>query len=131
MEKFYAAIALVLLTLVLVLAIRKQNGEIALLLGLCGCCAAFAVAVGFLTPIVNFVRRLQQLTSLDHDMLQILLKVSGVAFTSEIAGTVCADAGNAALGKSLQMLSTLVILYLSLPMMQALLDLVEKILGAL
>lgn len=131
MDKFYAATALVLLTVVLVLAIRKQNGEIALLLGLCGCCVALAVAVGFLNPILNFLRRLQQVASLDGDMLQILLKVTGVAFTAEIASTVCSDAGNAALGKSLQMLSSVVILYLSLPMMEALLELVERILVAL
>lgn len=131
MDKFYAATALVLLTVVLVLAIRKQNGEIALLLGLCGCCAALAVAVGFLNPILNFLRRLQQVASLDGDMVQILLKVTGVAFTAEIASTVCSDAGNAALGKSLQMLSSVVILYLSLPMMEALLELVERILVAL
>ncbi len=131
MERFYGAMALILLTTVLVLVIRKQNGELAMLLGLCGCCVVFGVAVGFLSPIVSFLRRLQQLTMLDNDMLQLLLKVTAVAFTSEIAGTVCADAGNAALAKSLQMLATLVILYLSLPMLQALLDLVEQILGAL
>lgn len=131
MERYYGATALIVLTVVLVLVIRKHSGEIAMLLGLCGCCVVFAVAIGFLTPVVSFVRRLQQLTMLDNEMLQILLKVTGVSFTSEIAATVCADAGNTALAKSLQMLSTVVILYLSLPMLQALLDLVEQILGAL
>lgn len=131
MDKFYAATAGILLTVVLVLAIRKQNGEMAMLLGLCGCCMGLLVAAGFLTPILSFVRRLQQTASLDGDMLQILLKITGVAFTAEIACTVCTDAGNAALGKSLQMLSAVVILYLSLPMMEALLELVERILVAL
>lgn len=131
MEKFYAATAGILLTVILVLAIRKQNGEMALLLGLCGCCMGLLVAAGFLAPIVEFLRRLQQVASLDSDMLQILLKITAVSFTAEIAATVCTDAGNAALGKSLQMLSAVVILYLSLPMMEALLELVERILVAL
>lgn len=131
MEKFYAATAGILLTVTLVLAIRKQNGEIALLLGLCGCCLVLLVAAGFLSPIVQFLRRLQQTASLDSEMLQILMKITAVAFTAEIAASVCNDAGNAGLAKSLQMLSTVVILYLSLPMLEALLTLVERILVAL
>lgn len=131
MDKFFVAVAGVLLTVILALTLRKQNGEMALLLSLCGCTLVIAVAVSFLSPILDFIRNLQQIASLDRQMLGILLKVTGVAFLSEIAGTVCADAGNAALGKALQMLATAVILYLSLPMMTALLELVEKILGAL
>jgi stage III sporulation protein AD len=62
-------------------------------------------------------------------MLTILLKVTGIAFTTEIAANVCTDAGNSALAKSLQMFSAAAILYCALPMFQALLDLVERILG--
>lgn len=128
MEKFYATTAGVLLTVILVLTIRKQNAEIALLLGICGCCMALAVALSFLSPILSFFKRIQQLASLDGQMLQTLIKITAVAFASEIAATVCADAGNASLGKSLQMLAAIVILYLSLPMMEALLELAERIL---
>lgn len=131
MEKFYSATACILLTVILVLTLRKQNGEMALLLGLCGCCAVFAVAAGFLAPIVTFLHRLQQTASVDSEMLRILMKITAVAFTAEIASTVCVDAGNSALAKAMQMLSTVVILYLSLPMLEALLALVERILVAL
>lgn len=131
MEKFYAATAGILLTVILVLVIRKQNGEMALLLGLFGCCMVFAVAAGLLLPIVKFLRKLQQNASLDVQMLQILMKITAVAFTGEIASAVCADAGNAALAKSLQILTTVMILYLSLPMLEALLTLVERILVVL
>jgi hypothetical protein len=46
---------------------------------------------------------------------------------AEIAGLICTDAGNAALAKTIQILATAVILWLTLPLMQALLDLVRKI----
>lgn len=131
MDKFFAASALVLLTVILILSLRKHNGEMAVLLSLCGCCLVAMVAVGFLLPILEFVRKLQQSTALNGEMLQILLKITGVAITAEIAGTVCIDSGNGALAKTLQMLATAVILYLSLPMMDALLELVERILTTL
>lgn len=131
MERFFAAAAGVLLTVILILSLRKHNGEMAVLLSLCGCCLVAMAAVGFLAPVLQFVRKLQQSTAINSEMLQILLKITGVAFTAEIAGTVCADSGNAALAKTLQMLATAVILYLSLPMMDALLELVEGILTTL
>lgn len=131
MDKFYAATAAILLTVVLVLVLRKQNGEVAMLVGLCGCCLVLVLMVGFLAPVVQFLRKLQQVADLDSDMLRTLWKVTGVALIAEIAASICADAGNAALGKSLQMLSSVVILYLSIPMLEALLALVERILVAL
>lgn len=131
MDRFFAASALVLLTVILILSLRRHNGEMAVLLSLCGCCLVAMVAVGFLAPILEFVRKLRQSTALNNEMLHILLKITGVALTAEIAGTVCSDSGNGALAKTLQMLATAVILYLSLPMMDALLELVEGILTTL
>ena len=49
----------------------------------------------------------------------------------DVAGLICADAGNAAMGKGLQFMAVAVILWLSLPMMNALLELIEGILGNL
>lgn len=120
-----------LLTVILVLVIRKQSGEMALLLGLCGCCMGLLVTVGFLSPIISFLKKLQQIAQLDNLQLQILMKITAVAFTAEIAATVCADAGNGALAKVMQMLATVAILYLSLPMLEALLALVERVLVAI
>ena len=131
MDKFLMASAGVLLTVILILCLRRYNGEMAVLLSLGCCCLVAIVAVGFLAPILEFVRKLQQSAALNSQMLQILLKITGVAFTAEIACTVCSDSGNGALAKTLHMLETAVILYLSLPMMDALLELVERILTTL
>lgn len=131
MENYYSTTALILLSVILVLVLRKQSAEIAILLSLLVCCLAMMVALGFIAPIIRFMRKLQQISNLDIEMLQVLIKITSVSFTGEIASTVCTDSGNAALGNVMQMISTVVILYLSLPMMEALLTLVERILGGL
>ena len=64
-------------------------------------------------------------------MLGILLKAVGIGLVSEIAGLVCNDAGNGSLGKTLQMLGSAVILYLSLPIFTAMLELIREILREL
>lgn len=130
MAAFLEAAAVVVLAVILCLTIGKKGNDLALVLSIAVCAMVGIAALGYLRPVVEFVQRLQQLGSLNAGMLAILLKVVGVALIAEVAGLICADAGNAALGKVLQILSAAVILYLSLPMLTALLELVEDILGS-
>ena len=84
-----------------------------------------------LEPVLDFLRELETLGDLQGDMLGILLKAVGIGLVSEIAGLVCTDAGNGSLGKTLQMLGSAVILYLSLPIFTAMLELIREILREL
>ena len=131
MERFYQAAAGVLVAVILILTLRKQGSETALLLSVLVCCMVGFLAAGFLEPVMRFLRRLQKMGSLDVEYLNSLLKIVGICFTAEIAALICEDAGNGALGKALQFLAGAVIVYLSLPMLTKLLDLVEKILDNL
>ena len=129
MTAFWQGAAAVLLTVVLCLAIGKQGKEAGLLLTLAVCCMVGALALSYLQPVVEFVRQLQSLGQLDNGMLEILLKTVGIGLIGEIASLICADAGNAALGKSLQLLSAATILWLSIPLLTQLLELLQQILG--
>lgn len=118
-----------LLTVILGLALGKQGKEAGLLLTLAVCCMVGVLALNYLQPVVDFVRELQITAQLDDGMLKILLKSVGIGLIGEITSLICADTGNAALGKSLQLLSAAVILWLSLPLMTRFLDLLQQILG--
>ena len=89
-----------------------------------------AAAFSYLKPIVDFLKSLQVLGQLNWEMVQILLKTVGIGLITEITALICTDMGNASLGKSLQILSVAVILWLSLPLFQRLLDLLDAVLGA-
>jgi len=52
-----------------------------------------------------------------------------VGLLSELAALICADAGENAMGKSLQILSGIVIVWLSLPLMKQVIVLLEEVLG--
>ncbi len=129
MGSFFTAVAGVLLTVILILTLQKQGKETSLLLSVLACCMVGALAVSFLQPVMDFFAKLQAIGNLDSTMLQTLLKVVGISMTAEIAGLICADSGNGSLGKILQFLASAVILWLSIPMLTALLELVEDILG--
>lgn len=119
---------MVLLAVVFVLILKNSSKGIGELLSLLVCCMVMMAAVSYLEPVIAFVETVQDLSGLDGDMLKILLKVVGISVTAEIASLLCDDAGNSAMGKTLQILATAVILCLSLPMLTSLLRLIEGIL---
>lgn len=129
MTAFWQGAAAVLLAVVLGLALGKQGKEASLLLTLAVCCMVGCLAMTYLNPVVDFIQRLQEVAQLDGGMLEILLKAVGIGMIGEISSLICADSGNAALGKALQLLSAAVILWLSIPLLSQHLELLQDILG--
>lgn len=129
MERFFQVLGGAVIAVVLGLSLKKQGKDITLLLGLAVCCMVLGAAAAYLEPVVDFIHRLQQLGGIDHEFLGVILKSVGIGVLSEIAAMVCQDSGESALAKAIGILSTGVILWLSLPMVNALLDLVQKIVG--
>lgn len=129
MESFLKIIGGVLIAVFLGVALNRQGKDISLLLSLAVCCMVLVSALTFLEPVLTFAGTLRDTCGLDSGMLKILLKAVGVGLVSEIAGLICADSGNTALGKTVQILATVLILWLSVPLMTQLLELVQTILG--
>lgn len=131
MELFLQVLAGVLLTVVLGIALGKQNKDMSMILTLAVCCMVLAAAFFYLKPVIDFVRQMESLGGLDPEMLQIMLKAVGIGLICQIAVLICGDSGNAALGKTIQILASAVVLWISLPLMRALLEMIQKILGDL
>ena len=125
MDMFLQASALVLLGLILCQTLEK-NFSVLLCLGIS--VMILVAGISFFRPVVAFLEELQSLCNLRSDMLLILLKVTFVCVITEIAALLCADGGNASLGQSLKVLSSVVALWLSIPVFRALLDLLQRIL---
>ena len=131
MELFIKGCAAALLTVVMVLALGSRGKEFGVLLGILVCCLLSMGAMRYLQPVIDFLSELEVLGGLDSGMLEILLKISGISILSEIVLLICTDAGNASLGKTLQLMGSAVILWLSLPVFTMLLELIENILGGI
>ena len=131
MTVFYQATGAVLLTAILTLVFSSQGKETGMVLALAGCGLVLVIMVSFLEPVMTFLKQLLDAGQLDESMVRILMKTAGIAILSETAALVCADSGNSSLGKALQMLGTAVILWLSIPVFQSLLELIQGILGGI
>ena len=128
MAEYLRWAAVVLIGLILALVLGKQSKEMGLLLTLAVCVLVSIAALGFLEPVTALLRELDRLGQLDGQALSILIKCAGIGFLSELAGLLCADAGEGAMGKALSLLSNAAMLWLSLPLIEQLLNMIGEVL---
>lgn len=129
MTAFLQTVAGIFVAVILGLALSKQGKDITLLLCICACCMVLTVAGMYLEPVMELITRLQELSGLDTGFLSVLMKAVGIGLIAEVASLICADSGNGALGKTVQILASAAVLWLSVPLINALMDLIQKIVG--
>ncbi len=131
MELFIKACGGILVGIMLWVCLDKQGKDISLLLTTAVSCMVMLVVTTYLRPVIEFFHRLQAVGNLNGEFVEIVLKAVGIGILSELCALICKDAGNEAMGKTVEILATAVILWLSLPVFEKLLSLIDTILGNL
>lgn len=128
MDIYLKSAAGVLIAVIMYLILAKQGQSIAALLAVSVCCLLSVAVIQYIEPVISFMQRLQQISKLDPGMLRIILRVIGISLLTEITMLICSDAGNAAMGKTLQILACATILWISIPLLTEFIRLIEEIL---
>ncbi len=128
MSDFWKAVAVVLVAVILGVFLQQQRKEIGLLLIILVCAMVSILAVSYLKPVISFLQKLQGLGNLDPQMLSIMLKATGIGLITQISSAICQDSGNGTLAKGLQILGSSVVVWMSLPLWEELIALLQKLL---
>lgn len=129
MERFLQAAAGVMAAVIMWIILSKHGKEYALLLSLGACTLVLLLVLRFMEPIVDLLKQLQVIGKLQPEWLSVMLKAVGIGLITEMGSLICNDAGNGALGKTLQILGTVAVLWLSIPLMNGVIDLLQQMLG--
>lgn len=129
MELFLQICGIGILTALLAMVIKRTNSALGVLLSVACCVALGVMAAQVLKPIVEFVQSLQQTANLNGTLMKPLLKTVGVGILTQITGAVCQDAGEAAMAKMVELCGSLVALYVALPLLTAVLSLLNQLTG--
>ena len=129
MDIYLKVMAGVLIAAFLNILLAKQGKDVSMLLITVACCMVAVTAISYLQPVLRFCDRLIQTGRFNNNLLENLLKVTGIGIISQIVELICVDTGNQSLGKVLQILTVSVILCISVPILEEMLQLIERILG--
>lgn len=129
MNDFYKAAGFVLICMVLSLVLSGNGKHFSIVIIMAMCAGITIAAIQYIQPILSFFRQLQTAGNWNTELFVILMKSVGIGVLAQITALICADSGNSALGKSLQLMASAVILWLSLPLFEELLRLINMLLA--
>ena len=119
--------AMLLTAALLTLVLKKQNPELSLALTLCACALGAGLLVARLKPVLTLASSLAARAELEDRLTAPLWKCLGLGLLTELTATVCADAGQTALARLAELGGGLLCLVVSLPLLQAVLTLIEEL----
>ena len=129
MNDFYKAAGFVLICTVLSLVLSGNGKHFSIVIIMAMCAGITIAAIQYIQPVLSFFRQLQTAGNWNTELFVILMKSVGIGVLAQITALICADSGNSALGKSLQLMASAVILWLSLPLFEELLRLINMLLA--
>lgn len=131
MGAYLQAIGLALIAVVLCLTLSNHGKHMTILLSMAACCMVLVMAVQYLEPVVALVQSLSEACSIDAGYIAVILKAVGIGLIAELASLICSDGGNGALGRAVEMLATAAVLWLAVPLITAVLELIQQMTGEL
>lgn len=131
MNEFLKAACIALISVILCQILVKENKDISTLLSVVICALVAITAIQYIHPIIDFFRKLKTIGKFDGQLFDTVIKSVGIGILSEITCMICTDAGNGALAKTLHIMATAVIIWISLPLLNTFMQMIENILEAL
>ena len=115
-------------TVFLAVQMRGIKGEYATYLTAIAGCVIFFCGISKMETIFEAIRRIQELIRTDRIYLETLIKMTGITYIAEFASGICKDAGYGAIGSQIEIFGKLSILAVSMPIMLALLETLQRFL---
>lgn len=117
-----------LLALIIIVILKQYKPEFAIYVSMIAGVLILVLAIQKLTRIINLLQSLANKTYINKSFLSILLKITGIAFITEFAVSICSDAGEKAIASKIEIGSKVIIIAMSIPIITSLLELVIEIL---
>lgn len=121
-------IGIALIALVIIILIKQYKPEFAIYISLLTGVLILILVMDELTGIVNLLQTTTSKASINSTFLVILIKITGIAFLSEFAVSICKDAGEGAIASKIEIGSKIIIISMSIPIISSLLEIILKIL---
>jgi len=122
------AVAIGIVGAVLGLVLKRSNPEIGILLSLSVSLLVLGLGMQVMGAVLEFVDTLQSATNLSPALFGPVLQTVGIGILTRIASDICKDAGQGAIASSLELAGTVVALYIALPLMQTVLQMIGRLL---
>ena len=121
-------IGIALIALIIIILLKQYRPEFAIYISLLTGVLILLLVMDKLTGIINLLQALATKASINSTFLTLLIKITGIAFLSEFAVSICKDSGEAAIASKIEIGTKIIIISMSIPIISSLLEIILKIL---
>ena len=117
-----------LISLIIIILLKQYKPEFAIYASILAGILILVLVMDKLTGIINLINSIASKASINTKFIALLMKITGIAFLSEFAVSICKDSGESAIASKIELGSKIVIISMSIPIITSLLELIIKIL---
>lgn len=116
-----------LIALIIIILLKQYKPEFAIYISLLTGVLILVLVMDKLTGVVNLIQSISNKTNINNEFLTILIKITGIAFLSEFAVSVCKDSGESAIASKIELGTKIIVISMSIPIISSLLELILKV----
>lgn len=117
-----------LIALIIIIIVKQYRPEFTIYVSLIAGAMILILVMDKISAIINLLRNLSSKTAINNEFLVLLIKITGIAFLTEFAVSICKDSGESAIANKMDMGGKVIIISMSIPIIASLLETVVKIL---
>ena len=129
MDSFFQVLVIALVTVIAILVLRKRVEELALVMTVLCISVLSFFAVTMLQPVLDTVSRLEELSGINTAVMAPVFKTALIGILTNVGAGICSDSGEGGIAKMVELCGTVMALYLSTPLISAVLELLDSLLG--
>lgn len=120
-------IGIAFIALIIIIMLKQYRPEYAVFISILTGVLILFLVMDKLTGIINLIQSIQDKYSINTQFIAILIKITGIAFLSEFAVSICKDSGEVAIASKIELGSKIIIISMSIPIISNLLEIILKI----
>ena len=117
-----------LISLIIIIIVRQYKPEFTLYVSLLAGALILIFIMDKIGGIIDLLTSLANKTAINNQFLLLLIKITGIAFLTEFAVSLCKDSGENAIANRVDMGGKVIIVSMSIPIISSLLETVIEIL---
>ncbi|MCF0126259.1 MAG: stage III sporulation protein AD [Clostridia bacterium] len=117
-----------MISLIIIILLKQYRPEFAIYISILSGVLILILVEDKLLGIMELLKSLSNKTTINSKFLGLLIKITGIAFLSEFAVSICKDSGETAIASKIEIGTKIIIISMSIPIISSLLELIIKIL---
>lgn len=117
-----------LIALIIIIILKQYKPEFVIYVSLIAGALILAMLLSKISAIIELLSNLSNKTAINNQFLGLLIKITGIAFLTEFAVSICKDSGETAIANKMDMGGKVIIISMSIPIISGLLETIIKVL---